>query len=130
MLLSRAENRTSRVVALMVLTAVLAGCQNTPSTDKASELTQAELGRLLFFDANLSHNRKQSCATCHNPAEGFADTRRDENGEIRPVSLGTDEHSLGTRNAPTVTYAAMAPDFHWGTSRRFNSQQPDYEGHQ
>jgi cytochrome c peroxidase len=113
----------------LLIVSWLTGCQNAPTTDKGSELTQAELGRLLFFDPNLSQNRQQSCATCHNPAEGFVDTRRDDNGEIRPVSLGTDEHSLGTRNAPTVTYAAFAPDFQWGKHQRFNSQQPDYEGY-
>ena len=32
-----------------------------------------ELGKTLFFDKRLSANRKQSCASCHNPRLGFGD---------------------------------------------------------
>lgn len=31
------------------------------------------LGKAIFFDANLSLPPGQSCATCHDPAAGFAD---------------------------------------------------------
>jgi cytochrome c peroxidase len=68
------------------------------------------LGRLLFFDPNLSRNRTQSCATCHDPSAGFADPRGE--GELRAVSLGDDGHSLGDRNAPTASYARFSPAFH------------------
>src|SRR5262245_55055633 len=32
-----------------------------------------ELGRKLFYDPRLSGNGALSCASCHNPALGFAD---------------------------------------------------------
>ena len=32
---------------------------------------QEELGKALFFDANLSLNSNQSCATCHGPSVGW-----------------------------------------------------------
>lgn len=67
-------------------------------------------GEALFFDPNLSANRTQSCATCHDPAAGFADPRESDAG--RMVSLGDDGHSLGDRNAPTATYARFSPPFH------------------
>lgn len=68
------------------------------------------LGQQLFFDVNLSHNRSQSCATCHAPERGFSDHRgRDVSAA---VSLGDDGHSLGDRNAPTASYAAFIPPFH------------------
>ena len=70
----------------------------------------AALGEALFFDPNLSRARTQSCATCHDPNAGFADPRETDVG--RAVSLGDDGHSLGTRNAPTASYAAMTPPFH------------------
>ncbi len=35
----------------------------------------AHLGRFLFFDTRFSANGKVSCATCHDPALGFADGR-------------------------------------------------------
>lgn len=67
--------------------------------------TLEALGEQLFFDVNLSQNRTQSCSTCHNPDFGFADPR----GMASP---GDDGVSLGDRNAPTATYAAMSPPFH------------------
>lgn len=42
--------------------------------DKPIESVEA-LGRALFFDVNLSNNRTQACATCHDPEHGFVDPR-------------------------------------------------------
>ncbi len=70
-------------------------------------MTSAELGEALFFDVNLSQNRTQSCATCHNPERAFIDDRRDVDGRIPAVSLGDDGFSLGDRNTPTAAYAAF-----------------------
>ncbi|MEZ5878840.1 MAG: cytochrome c peroxidase [Tepidamorphaceae bacterium] len=67
--------------------------------------TLEALGERLFFDVNLSANRTQACATCHNPDFGFSDPRG-------MASLGDDGTSLGDRNAPTATYAAFTPEFH------------------
>lgn len=66
-------------------------------------------GEALFFDTNLSANRTQSCATCHDPARAFTDPRETEAGLA--VSLGDDGHSLGDRNAPTAAYAKFSPAF-------------------
>ncbi len=68
------------------------------------------LGRALFFDVNLSANRNQSCASCHDPVRAFSDGR--DNGVSGAVSLGGDGFSLGDRNAPSTTYAFLIPDFH------------------
>jgi cytochrome c peroxidase len=73
--------------------------------------TPAELGEKLFFDTNLSANKTQSCATCHDPERAFTDGRLDAYGQISAVSLGDDGISLGDRNAPTAAYAGFAPDF-------------------
>ncbi|TBR38082.1 methylamine utilization protein MauG [Marinomonas agarivorans] len=70
----------------------------------------AMLGSQLYFDKNLSINRNQSCATCHNPAKGFVDDR--DNGVNGMASLGSDGKSIGDRNAPTAAYAAFTPVFH------------------
>jgi cytochrome c peroxidase len=67
------------------------------------------LGEKLFFDVDLSLNRSQSCATCHMPDRAFTDGREMDAG--RAASLGDDGTSLGDRNAPTVTYARLAPYF-------------------
>lgn len=79
--------------------------------------TKAALGEKLFSDVNLSKNRTQSCATCHNPEHGFVDNRSTAVGKA--VSLGDDGKSLGDRNAPTVTYAKFSPDFHQNKAGKY-----------
>lgn len=81
------------------------------STLSADDLTKEELGKNLFFDVNLSKNRTQSCATCHNPQVGFIDDR--DNGVGKIASLGDDLKSIGTRQAPTISYAKFSPKFHY-----------------
>lgn len=51
------------------------------------------LGRRLYFDKRLSSDGTISCASCHDPAKGFADGRK--------VSDGVGGKK-GARNAPTV----------------------------
>ena len=46
-----------------------------PSNRVADDPEAAELGRLLFSDPRLSANGKVSCASCHDPANGFTDRR-------------------------------------------------------
>lgn len=77
----------------------------------AENMKKEDLGRILFFDVNLSKNRTQSCATCHNPNTGFVDDR--DNGVKKMASLGDDGKSLGDRQAPTASYAKFSPAFHF-----------------
>ena len=91
--------------------------------------SKAELGENLFFDVNLSNDRTQSCATCHNPEHAFIDNRLDANGDIAAVSMGDDGVSLGDRNTPSAAYAQFSPQFGLGGHARFNSKQPDYVGY-
>ncbi|MCG3661561.1 cytochrome-c peroxidase [Aliarcobacter butzleri] len=77
----------------------------------AEDMKKEDLGRILFFDVNLSKNRTQSCATCHNPNAGFVDDR--DNGVKKMASLGDDGKSLGDRQAPTASYAKFSPAFHF-----------------
>ncbi len=90
-------------------------------TAKSQQEEKAALGQLLYFDVNLSKNRSQSCATCHNPAHGFVDDRETVVG--RMVSLGDDGHSLGDRNAPTAAYASFSPDFHRNKAGEYKGGQ-------
>ncbi|MFW3339362.1 cytochrome-c peroxidase [Aliarcobacter butzleri] len=77
----------------------------------AEDMKKEDLGRILFFDVNLSKNRTQSCATCHNPNAGLVDDR--DNGVKKMASLGDDGKSLGDRQAPTASYAKFSPTFHF-----------------
>lgn len=71
---------------------------------------ESDLGAQLFFDKNLSKNRTQSCATCHDPSRAFTDGRGEDLKQA--VSLGDDNKSLGDRNTPTISYAKLIPRFH------------------
>lgn len=59
----------------------------------------ARIGRLIFSDTSLSHPVGQGCISCHSPKHAFADPR--------PVSAGAVNGREGTRNAPSLMYAAL-----------------------
>lgn len=61
----------------------------------------AKLGQKVFFDTNLSEPKGQGCFSCHDPKKAFSDSR--------PVSPGALKGQVGTRNAPTLMYAALIP---------------------
>lgn len=116
------------------LSACGGGASNTeprntlPEPEPLAFQTKVALGEALYNDTNLSLNRTQSCATCHNPDAAFIDDRLDSEGKVSATSLGDDALSFGDRNTPTAAYAAFTPEFGEGTHSRFNSQQPDYTG--
>ncbi len=71
------------------------GLDNTPTTNPITN-HGATLGRVLFYDRNLSINRTIACASCHAQLAGFSDPR--------PLSLGfsggrTRRHSMTLINA-------------------------------
>lgn len=67
-----------------------------------------QLGKLLYFDTNLSSPIGQSCSACHSPAAGYADPEKNA-----PVSNGVIADRFGSRNAPTVAYTSFSPAFHY-----------------
>lgn len=98
--------RIARYIGLIALGSVVGG---SPVSATPLEGLEA-LGERLFFDTDLSANRTQACATCHDPDHGFADPRPTAAGKA--ISLGDDGVSLGDRSAPTASYAAFVPPFH------------------
>ena len=116
------------------LTTLLVGC-GSGTSDGVKFETKPSLGEALFSDVNLSFNRSQSCATCHNPDQGFVDDRTNDAsiaGQASAASLGDNGLSIGDRNAPTAAYAAFSPEFHEGTRERVVRQRQNgvgaYEG--
>lgn len=75
------------------------------------------LGRRLYYDASLSLDNTVSCATCHDPAFGFADPR--------PVSEGV-QKKKGTRNSPTVLNSVYYTSQFW--DGRANNLEEQAEG--
>ena len=57
---------------------------------------KATLGRILFYDKNLSINNTISCASCHNQAFAFSDTALVSRGVVDGV---TDRHTMRLINA-------------------------------
>jgi cytochrome c peroxidase len=57
---------------------------------------KATIGRVLFYDKNLSINNSIACASCHKQAFAFSDTALVSNGVLGGV---TDRHSIRLINA-------------------------------
>jgi cytochrome c peroxidase len=57
--------------------------------DNPTTKEKVELGRLLFFDPILSGHKDVSCATCHHPEYGFA--------ESLEISIGVNGQGLGEK---------------------------------
>lgn len=60
-------------------TANIVGQINTPTNNIITD-DGATLGRVLFYDKNLSFNNTVSCASCHKQANAFADVTVKSNG--------------------------------------------------
>lgn len=73
---------------------------------KASPLTEPRvaLGRRLFFDPILSADNTVACASCHQPAHGFAGI------EARPRGI---RGQRGARRAPSLFNRAYGTAFFW-----------------
>ncbi len=82
------------------------------SIDTGGLSDKAYLGKLLYFDQNLSLNKNQACASCHLPPN-FVDPANVAAPYNNVVSLGSDVTLNGGRNAPSAAYAAFSPFFHW-----------------
>lgn len=76
------------------------------------------LGKLLFYDANLSGNNTMSCATCHQTEKGFAD------GIAKSMSNKNGKTVL--RNAPTLLNSVYADRFFYDLRAYTLEQQVEH----
>lgn len=75
---------------------------------------QIALGRQLFSDRRLSRDGSRACASCHNPARAFSDSRR--------VAVGVFGR-VGRRNAPALINRGYGRAFFWdGRSTSLEAQ--------
>jgi cytochrome c peroxidase len=70
---------------------------------------RAALGRKIFFDGTLSEPPGTSCASCHDPAHGFAGN----NGTALGVAQGSRPKHFARRSTPSVLYLRFVPRFHF-----------------
>lgn len=77
--------------------------------DNPMTAAKVELGRRLFYDADLSTNGTMSCATCHEQKRAFADGNRTHAGV---------HGDAGRRNVSGLANVAFAPTLTWADSRQ------------
>ncbi len=110
--ISRSKRRLARTLGASLMSATLlagaafAGEALGPIVPPEVDAAKAKLGQRLFFDQRLSGDAALSCASCHQPENGFADGM--------PLSLAY-PGSKGFRNTPTLINTALAANwFHDG----------------
>ena len=77
--------------------------QSIQNDDQAS-IIKAELGRRLFYDADLSINGTMSCATCHEQRRAFT-----EGNKVHPGAL----EDPGKRNVPGLGNVSLFKNLTW-----------------
>ena len=93
---------------------------------KAPDPLLVRMGQRLFFDTRLSGDGAISCATCHDPEQGFG-KQFDANGQVKQLS----DAYPGTRyfrNAPTLINVRYKEDFAdtgWGWDGRMGANLND-----
>ncbi len=92
---------------------------NTPGSNQITD-NAATLGRVLFYDKNLSVNNSIACASCHKQAFGFSDSALLSKGFAG---------GLTARNSMSLTNARYYPDgkFFWderAATLEFQTLQP------
>lgn len=72
------------------------------------------LGKILFFEKQLSGNNRMSCGTCHNPGQYFTDGLP----KSRAFRFG-----FVDRNSPTILYASMQHGLFWDARSKSTDEQ-------
>ncbi|HEX4877689.1 MAG TPA: cytochrome c peroxidase, partial [Chitinophagaceae bacterium] len=98
-------NYASQALPAYLTTPPVQGQVNTPTTNPITD-NGATLGRVLFYDKNLSVNNTISCASCHKQTNAFSD----------PVAKSQGFNGgLTGRNSMSLVFAAYYPNgrFFW-----------------
>ena len=83
----------------------IAGADNQPATNVVND-AGATLGRVLFYDTQMSANNTVSCSSCHVQANGFSDSRM--------LSVGFDGGTTGRHSMSLANARYYAPaSFFW-----------------
>lgn len=86
---------------VLVLVGLAGGLQKN-----APGLTPIEdLGKKLFFDANLSNPPGQACSACHDPKTGWTGSLENQTG----IYEGAVSGRFGNRRPPSAAYAGNSP---------------------
>jgi cytochrome c peroxidase len=100
----------ARLLAVLVICAATAGAAVATGSDTTG---LQGLGRILFFDRQLSASGKLACATCHDPKYAYGPPP----GKAIAIG-GADMNQSGTRAVPSLRYLRSNPPFE--EQHRFN----------
>ena len=93
---------------ILCLVCIICGCNQSNEYSIEAALSPKEtLGKLLFFEKQLSDPAGQDCSDCHDPQLAFAD----RNSGL-PVSKGINPERYGNRNDMPIAYASFVPPLH------------------
>ena len=123
--------RTPRhpAVCALLAAAAVAACQDREPLAPARPQMQsgiaatadptslAALGKAIFFDATLSANGNQSCASCHAPEVGWTGPTAAVNA-AGTVYEGSIPGRFGNRKPPSSAYATPSPVFHLALDKK------------
>ena len=89
------------------------GGSDDGTTGGGDAAASVALGEALFFESALSVNGNQSCASCHEPTQGFAAPLASTQDAVAEGAVveGSVAGRFGDRKPPTAAYATLAPDF-------------------
>ena len=100
-------------VVIILLLGFCSGKKESETEEQDAPVLSAkeQLGKMIFFDTNLSDPPGQSCATCHGPAVGFSgpDSEINITTVVYPGALSP---RFGNRRPPTAAYAGASPKLH------------------
>jgi cytochrome c peroxidase len=94
------------LIPFLVLAALITGGALAQDGEDAQLVA---LGKAIYFDANLSVNGTQSCATCHGPEVGYTgpDSQVNATTVVYPGAIAA---RFGNRKPPAAAYAGHSPD--------------------
>ncbi len=101
---------------LLLAVLTLALSPSAADAQRRCALTSIErVGKLIYFDANLSEPPGQACAACHAPEVGFTGPSAFVNATTA-VYPGAIPSRFGNRKPPSAAYAFDAPIFGYDTA--------------
>jgi len=94
---------------------------------KQANNNTSTLGRVLFYDTNLSKDKNISCGTCHNPQNAFSDNKQFSEGVSGAITQ-RNSLALGTTLSFKISYNPLDPTvpstlFSWDDSSPSLSDQ-------
>ena len=102
---------------LIVFLATMMLCSCTDDSEYVPVLSnKLAIGKLIFFDKNLSNPIGQACASCHAPETGFSDPLH------RDISEGAVTGTFSGINSPNLAYNIFSPE------RIYNATDQTYVG--